>query len=118
MLPFVLINALVLAKPPWFTGHKETSCVHQERGAAVCLEDLAQFPGLLGLGLLQLLPLFCEAFQALPSPSPLVSQPAADQDVDGHEDFKEARIPVVPNMFSLQNRGIASQGVNFHYFQS
>lgn len=65
MLPFVLINALVLAKPPWFIGHKETSCVHQERGAAVCLEDLAQFPGLLGLGLLQLLPLFCEAFQAL-----------------------------------------------------
>lgn len=27
-------------------------------------------------------------------------------------------IPVVPRVFALQNHGVASQGVNFHYFQS
>lgn len=32
--------------------------------------------------------------------------------------LRRRRIPVVPNLFSLQSCGIASQGVSFHYFQS
>lgn len=34
------------------------------------------------------------------------------------EIFERQGIPVVPCVFALQNHGIASQGVNFHYFQS
>lgn len=36
----------------------------------------------------------------------------------GMKILRRQRIPVVPNMFSLQSCGMASEGVSFHYFQS
>lgn len=123
---FVLLNPLVFAKPLWFIAHKKTSCIRQEQWVAVfwCLwlGPWATWP----MAAAAMVTVLWGIAEALGPGFSFTSSVTAGwsgevkmrRTLMDMKILRRQRIPVVPNMFSLQSCGIASQGVSFHYFQS